>query len=91
MDENRGLQDLFEQLDNSDEKSKEESIFRRGVRRLRPILEGLGGGMNLVSPLAALDPIANNAFGIIQSVVKVRWFQEHLMDASTDKFCIRLP
>jgi hypothetical protein len=81
---------LYEQLDGSNEKSKEESLFRRGVQRLRPTLEVLGGSMSLASPLAALDPIANNAFGIIQSVMTVRWFQGYLIDASTDNTCNRL-
>ncbi|ORY07904.1 hypothetical protein BCR34DRAFT_489051, partial [Clohesyomyces aquaticus] len=71
LEKNQGLQDLFEQLNSSNEKSKEESMFRRGVQRLQPTLEVLAGGVSLASPLASLDPIANNAFGIIQSVMTI--------------------
>ncbi|KAF2467751.1 uncharacterized protein BDR25DRAFT_169500, partial [Lindgomyces ingoldianus] len=82
----QGLQVLFEQLHSSNEKSKEESLFRRGARKLRSTLDVLGGSMSLASPLAALDPIVNNAFGIIQSVMTIaigvcgaeEKFQEHI-------------
>ena len=73
LGETQGLQELFEQLNASNEKSKKESPFRRGVQRLGPVLTVLGSSINLATPLAALDPTANNAFGIIQSVVTVRW------------------
>jgi hypothetical protein len=61
----QGLQELFEQLNTLNENSKEESPFRRGVQKLSPVLAVLGGSISLSTPIAALDPIANNAFGII--------------------------
>jgi hypothetical protein len=70
--ENQGLAELFHQLDSSNTMSKEDSPFRRGVSKLGPALELLGGTLGLATPLAALDPVANTAFGIVQSVMKVR-------------------
>ncbi|CAE7015130.1 hypothetical protein HRS9139_02473 [Pyrenophora teres f. teres] len=71
LENTQGLQKLFEQLDGENEKSKETSPFRRGAQKLGPFLTVLGGGVGLATPLAALDPIAGNAFGIIQSVMKI--------------------
>ncbi|KAF1835029.1 hypothetical protein BDW02DRAFT_496935, partial [Decorospora gaudefroyi] len=67
----QGLRNLFEQLDSSNKKSNEDSLFRRGVKVLSPTLGVLGSSISLATPLAALDPVASNAFGIIQSVMTI--------------------
>ncbi|KAJ8111726.1 hypothetical protein OPT61_g5747 [Boeremia exigua] len=71
LEKAQGLQELFEQLDTLNSKSRNESPFRRGVQKLGPVLAVLGGSTRLATPLAALDPVANNAFGIIQSVMTI--------------------
>jgi hypothetical protein len=70
--QNQGLEELFHQLDSSNTMNKEDSPFRKGVSKLGPALDVLGGTLSLATPLAALDPVANTAFGIVQSVMKVR-------------------
>jgi hypothetical protein len=72
MGQTEGLQELFHQLDTSNTTSKEDSPFRKGIRKLGPALDVVGGVLTLATPLAALDPVANTAFGIVQSVMKVR-------------------
>ena len=80
----QSLRDLFAKLDSTNTKSKEQSRFRRGVEILQPTLQMLGSSMNLASPLAALDPIASNAFGIVQSVVKVIYSLWHVRHSADD-------
>ena len=85
----QGLHELFEQLERSNQKSSEESAFRRGVKRLTPTIGVIGGSMGFVGSLTALDPVANNAFGIVQSVMTVRRVASHIAIASTDSLCYR--
>jgi hypothetical protein len=87
----KGLKELFEQLKCSNQKSNDESLFRRGVKRLQPTLGVIGGGMGFVGSLTALDPVANNAFGIVQSVMTVRKVINYLATTVTDSPYVRLP
>lgn len=80
----QGLHELFKQLERSNQKSSEESAFRRGVKRLTPTIGVIGGSMGFVGSLTALDPVANNAFGIVQSVMTVRTVAGHLAIMPTD-------
>jgi hypothetical protein len=87
----KGLKELFEQLECSNQKSNDESLFRRGAKRLQPTLGVIGGGMGFVGSLTALDPIANNAFGIVQSITTVRNIVGSLAITVTDSPFVRLP
>jgi hypothetical protein len=78
LEETKGLHELFEQLHTSNEKSREDSPFRQGVQKLDPYLKVLGVSIGLATPVAGLDPIASNAFGVVQSVVTVGESPENL-------------
>lgn len=67
--------ELLDHLNSANETQHAESFFRRGLKRLSQPLEYLEFCLNLASPLAGFDPIAQNAFGIIQSVVVVSYFR----------------
>jgi len=84
----QGLRELFDQLNTSNNKSKEESPFRRGAQKLGPLLTFLGGSIRLATPLASLDPIASNAFGIIQSVMTVRGSPRKLCELRLINFAL---
>jgi len=88
LENTQGLRELFDQLNTSNNKSKEESPFRRGAQKLSPLLTFLGGSISLATPLASLDPIASNAFGIIQSVMTVRESPRKLLELRLIKFAL---
>lgn len=67
----KGVQDLFDHLQNVNEKHQEDSRFRRGVEKVGPTLNGISQFTALGAPLAALDPIANTAFGIFQPLLTI--------------------
>jgi hypothetical protein len=70
-----GLEDataLMARLDGTNEDNIRQSRFRRGLQRLEIPLDYAKSCLNVLTPVATIDPIAGQAFGIVQSVLTVR-------------------
>lgn len=65
---------MFAKLEDIDKETTQQSVFLRGVAYLRSIqvpLERFKLALDLVSPLANLNPIASTVIGIVRSVTAV--------------------
>ena len=67
----RSLEQLFENLNDFNEKHKTQSIFRRGMERIQKPLQFLDIALSTTEPLASFDPAASTAFGLVRSVTTV--------------------
>lgn len=64
---------LFQQLSSSDEKHKQDSLFRRGFAMAKPCLEGLQKLLEFAGPFVSLESAAGTAMGLINGSVSVSY------------------
>lgn len=67
----QNLEELFENLSQTNENHKHKSILRRGMDRMQTPLKFLETTLDVAKPLASLDPGSSAAVGLIQSVTTV--------------------
>ncbi|KAL8906672.1 MAG: hypothetical protein Q9171_006175 [Xanthocarpia ochracea] len=65
------IEKLFMTLAKTNEELAGDSLFRRGLQRLQAPLTNIKLALDIASPLAAIEPTASTAVGIVQSVTTV--------------------
>ncbi|KAL8927590.1 MAG: hypothetical protein Q9172_001300 [Xanthocarpia lactea] len=65
------IEKLFMTLEKTNEEFAGDSLFRRGLRRLQAPLTNIKLALDIASPLAAIEPTASTAVGVVQSVTAV--------------------
>ena len=63
---------LFKALSDSDTESAENSLFRRGLKKLQKPLESVKLAVDLAEPLLGLEPAVATASGAVKSFTAVR-------------------
>ena len=66
-----GVTELFANLEGANKKNLDESLFRRGLKKIQKPLKGLKFALSMASPLSSMDPTVSTAFGIVSSVSAV--------------------
>lgn len=72
--EGKNVAQLFNELEEIETGTTNESVFLRGLKRLRalePALQNLKLALDLASPLAHLEPTARTVVGVVSSVTAV--------------------
>jgi hypothetical protein len=66
------IDELFAILEEKNDQSARDSLFRRGSRKLRLPLENFKLALDIASPLASIALTASTAVGVVKSVTAVR-------------------
>ena len=70
--EGQNLEKLFDNLNDTNTRQKNESILRRGIRKVQNPIKFVNSAVKMASPLGGFNPTASAAFTITQSVTTVR-------------------
>ncbi|KAL8901698.1 MAG: hypothetical protein Q9207_005067 [Kuettlingeria erythrocarpa] len=65
------IEELFKRLEENNETVTDESLFRRGARRLQAPLRNFKLALDMARPLASIEPTASTAVGVVTSVTAI--------------------
>ena len=71
ISKDESIEKLFMTLEKTNEEFAGDSLFRRGLQRLQSPLTNIKLALDIASPLAAIEPTASTAVGVVKSVTAV--------------------
>ena len=75
-----GVREMFSHLSDTNIAHQSESIFRRGVRRLSPVVLGLNRLVDVADPITNFEPAAASGLAIVKSVAAVGDYTKSMPD-----------